>query len=130
MVRPVSTSLLFPNARGTVYSKSGFRSVFLPALLEAGLAHRNKMRKIVADFHFHELRHTAISLMCRAGMKPELIALRVGHSDGGALIYRRYPAPVPVGTACRSWPRRRPDVVGEWSRGGRAYHLTGSRPHG
>jgi hypothetical protein len=28
--------------------------------------------------------------MCRAGMKPELIAQRVGHCDGGALIYRRY----------------------------------------
>jgi hypothetical protein len=28
--------------------------------------------------------------MARAGMKPELIAQRVGHTDGGALIYRRY----------------------------------------
>jgi len=26
--------------------------------------------------------------MAHAGMKPELIAERVGHSDGGALIYR------------------------------------------
>ncbi len=65
-------------------------SVWLPALLEAGLAHRNEKKRIVADFKFHWLRHTAISLMCRAGMKPELIAQRVGHSDGGALIYRRY----------------------------------------
>jgi hypothetical protein len=64
--------------------------VWLPALLEAGLAHRNEKRRVVADFRFHWLRHTAISLMCRAGMKPELIAQRVGHSDGGALIYRRY----------------------------------------
>jgi hypothetical protein len=28
--------------------------------------------------------------MALAGMAPELIAHRVGHSDGGALIYRRY----------------------------------------
>lgn len=33
---------------------------------------------------------TAISLMARGGMKPELIAERVGHNDDGALIYRRY----------------------------------------
>jgi integrase len=64
--------------------------VWLPALLGAGFAHRNEKGRIVADFRFHCLRHTAISLMCRAGMKPELTALRVGHSYGGALIYRRY----------------------------------------
>jgi integrase len=45
---------------------------------------------VVGDFRFHWLRHTAISLMARAGMKPELIAERVGHRDGGGLIYRRY----------------------------------------
>jgi hypothetical protein len=28
--------------------------------------------------------------MAMAGMKPEVIAERVGHSDGGALIYKRY----------------------------------------
>ena len=28
--------------------------------------------------------------MARAGMKPELITDRVGHRDGGGLIYRRY----------------------------------------
>lgn len=44
----------------------------------------------MADFRFHWLCHTAISLMARAGMKAELIAERVGHNDGGALIYRRY----------------------------------------
>ena len=31
-----------------------------------------------------------MSLMAQAGMKPELIAERVGHKDGGAVIYRRY----------------------------------------
>src|SRR5438105_15760619 len=46
-------------------------------------------------FRFHWLRHTAISLMARAGMKPELIAERVGHRDGGGLIYRCYRHLVP-----------------------------------
>lgn len=80
MARPAGTRIVFPNAAGTVYSKSGFRSVWVPALEAAGLE----------GFRFHWLRHTAISLMARAGMKPELIAERVGHSDGGGLIYRRY----------------------------------------
>ena len=87
-------ALVFPNEKGGVYSKSGFRSIWLPALLAAGLAHEETNAGgrtiVVADFRFHWLRHTAISLMARAGMKPELIADRVGHRDGGGLIYRRY----------------------------------------
>lgn len=94
MARPRGTRLVFANAKGGVYTKSGFRSIWLPALLSAGLAHQEKNAKgkqtTVADFKFHWLRHTAISVMARAGMAPELIAQRVGHSDGGALIYRRY----------------------------------------
>jgi integrase len=38
----------------------------------------------------HDLRHTAISLMALAGWRPEHIAKQVGHSDGGALIFRVY----------------------------------------
>jgi len=80
MARPPGTNVVFANAAGGVYSKSGFRSVWTPAVTASG----------VGEFRFHWLRHTAISLMCRAGMKPELVALRVGHSDGGALILKRY----------------------------------------
>jgi len=94
LARPTGTRLVFPNEKGGVYSKSGFRSIWLPALLAAGLAHEKANAGgpsfVVADFRFHWLRHTAISLMARAGMKPELIAERVGHRDGGGLIYRRY----------------------------------------
>ncbi|CAN5116049.1 MAG: tyrosine-type recombinase/integrase [Actinobacteria bacterium] len=94
LARPCGTLLVFPNEKGGVYSKSGFRAIWLPALFAAGLAHKetnaNGRSSIVADFRFHWLRHTAISLMARAGMKPELIAERVGHRDGGGLIYRRY----------------------------------------
>lgn len=94
MARPAGTRLVFPNEKGGAYSKSGLRAVWLPALLAAGLAHEETNAKgrriVVADFRFHWLRHTAISLMARAGMKAELIAERVGHNDGGAPIYRRY----------------------------------------
>jgi integrase len=94
LARPRGTRLVFPNEKGGPYTKSGFRSIWLPALLAAGLAHEETNASgrtmIVADFRFHWLRHTAISLMARAGMKPEVIAERVGHRDGGALIYRRY----------------------------------------
>jgi integrase len=38
----------------------------------------------------HDLRHTAISLMAAGGMRPEVIAVRVGHKDGGRLILERY----------------------------------------
>jgi len=72
--------VVFPTVKGAVYTKSGFRSVWVPARIAAGLP----------SFKFHWLRHTAISLMAQAGMAPEVIAERVGHSDGGALIYRRY----------------------------------------
>jgi integrase len=68
--------------------------MWVPALLVTGLAHEEQNGRgrttVVADFRFHWLRHTAISLMARAGMKAELISERVGHNDGGALIYRRY----------------------------------------
>jgi integrase len=93
LVRPPGTRAVFATEKGSVYSHSGFQSIWLPALLAAGLAHEEKRdgRQItVADFRFHWLRHTAISLMARAGMKAELIAERVGHNDGGALVYRRY----------------------------------------
>ena len=38
----------------------------------------------------HDLRHTGISLMAASGMRPETIAVRVGHKDGGTLILQRY----------------------------------------
>lgn len=38
----------------------------------------------------HDLRHTAVSMMAAGGMRPEVIARRVGHNDGGRLILERY----------------------------------------
>jgi hypothetical protein len=92
-VRPRAAPVVFATEKGGVYSHSGFQSIWLPALLAAGLAHEEKRNDgrtiVIADFRFHWLRHTAISLIARAGMKAELIAERVGHKGGGALIYRR-----------------------------------------
>lgn len=91
MARPPGTRVVFATEKGAVYSHSGFRSIWMPALLSAGLADRDPASgELIREFHFHWLRHTAISLMARAGMAPEVIAERVGHSDGGALIYKRY----------------------------------------
>jgi integrase len=124
LVRPPGTHVVFATERGGVYSHSGFQSIWLPALLAAGLAHEEKRdtgRKIiVADFRFHWLRHTAISLMARAGMKPELIAERVGHNDGGALIYRRYRHlfPTEVREAVSMLDRMVAETVGNTETGG------------
>lgn len=79
-LRDIESTLLFPTLDGLVYSGSGFRKHWVRARGAAGLD----------GFKFHWLRHTAISLMARAGMKAEHIAERVGHSDGGALVYRKY----------------------------------------
>lgn len=38
-------------------------------------------RASIVDFKFHDLRHTAISHMCMAGVDPKTIALLVGHAS-------------------------------------------------
>ena len=45
---------------------------------------------VFAGFTFHLLRHTACSLMARAGIDAANAAERAGHTDGGALFLRRY----------------------------------------
>jgi integrase len=78
--RPHS-ELVFPTLAGTRWSPSNYRSrEFGPACRRAGLS------GIVP----HDLRHTAISWMRMAGEDPEYIARQVGHSDGGALIFKKY----------------------------------------
>lgn len=94
LVRPAGSRLLFPTQRGGVYTKTGFRAVWVPALARAGMTHDaiGLTGKVVqvADFKFHWLRHTAGSLMARAGMDPAVAARRLGHSDGGALFLKTY----------------------------------------
>jgi integrase len=38
----------------------------------------------------HDLRHTGASLMIASGTHVRVIAEQMGHSDGGALVLRRY----------------------------------------
>lgn len=94
LARTPGTSLVFPNLAGAAYSKSGFRPCWVRALNHAGFVHVEKKPnvrdRIVPDVRFHDLRHTATSLMCMAGMRPEHVAARRGDSDGGALVLRLY----------------------------------------
>lgn len=54
--------------------------VFKPAARAAG----------IPELTFHDLRHTGASLMIAAGCHVKVIAEQMGHSDGGALVLRRY----------------------------------------
>jgi integrase len=82
LARPRGAQHVFATTRGKGYTHSAFREhVWYPALDKVGLK---------GELHFHDLRHTAISLQARAGIPAEVIAERVGHTDGGALIRRRY----------------------------------------
>lgn len=81
LARPSGTRLVFPAPKGGAWNADNFMTrVFRPAREHAGLD----------QLTFHDLRHTAISLMALAGWRPEHIAEQVGHADGGALILRRY----------------------------------------
>ena len=81
LARTAGTTLLFPNKKGEQWNRHRFRDqVWQSAIEAAGYD----------SLGFHQLRHTAISLMCRAGYRPEWVAERVGHADGGALILKRY----------------------------------------
>ena len=54
--------------------------VFKPAARAAG----------IPELTFYDLRHTGASLMIAAGCHVKVIAEQMGHSDGGALVLKRY----------------------------------------
>jgi integrase len=79
--RRAGSSLVFPDNKGAQWNRHRFRDELWQPAVEA------------TEYDsppFHTLRHTAISPMCRAGYRPEWVAERVGHSDGGALVLKRY----------------------------------------
>jgi integrase len=97
LIRRNGTRLVFPNPSGRQWDPNWFYDgAWHPACnaaarewrqeREAGAAAATPFCTLVP----HDLRHTAISLMARSGMRPEQIAARVGHKDGGALILNRY----------------------------------------
>jgi integrase len=99
MVRPAGATLVFPRPGGTPWRREHFyANVLAPARTKAIRDWRvSKGNDPDGDaptpfdrIDNHRLRHTAITLMRRAGLAPELIAQRVGHNDGGALILKRY----------------------------------------
>jgi integrase len=102
VARPAGTPFVFPRAGGPrhqpgQWGKADFYvRVWYPARQAAAreLREEHGLAKW-APTRFdtivpHDLRHTAISLMAASGMRPEVIAVRVGHKDGGKLILERY----------------------------------------
>ena len=100
--RPKGTALLFPRVKrrgsgAALWNTNYFREqVWRPARAAAS----RELREVQGLPEWeptrfdllipHDLRHTGISSMAAGGMRPEVIAKRVGHSDGGKLILERY----------------------------------------
>ena len=97
LVRPAGATLVFPRPGGSAWRREHFYANVLATARTRAVADW-KTENGLADeattpfdrIDNHRLRHTAITLMRRAGIPVELIAQRVGHSDGGALILRTY----------------------------------------
>ncbi|MHB1242760.1 MAG: tyrosine-type recombinase/integrase [Gaiellaceae bacterium] len=78
---PTAEGYLFPAPSGAAFDGDNFMArVFKPAARHAGMP----------ELTFHDLRHTGASLMIAAGCHVKVIAERMGHSDGGTLVLRRY----------------------------------------
>jgi len=63
--------LIFPSSIGTPMDPSNLYHHFKRLLKEAGLP----------DIRFHDLRHTAATLMLQQGTHPKIVQERLGHSD-------------------------------------------------
>lgn len=79
LARPPSP-WVFPAEDGGQWKKRSLERRFARAARRADLP----------EMHFHDLRHTAVSLMAAAGVGAGEIAALVGHDDGGVLVMRRY----------------------------------------
>ena len=94
LARAPGTSLVFPTAEGRIWTANRFRDrVWLQAVEAAGTNdpdRRPGVPSIFEGFTFHMLRHTAASLMAKAGYTAAAAAERLEHNDGGALYLRTY----------------------------------------
>ena len=63
--------MIFPTSKGTPMDPSNLYHNFKRLLIEAGLP----------DIRFHDLRHTAATLMLQQGVHPKVVQERLGHSD-------------------------------------------------
>ncbi len=82
LARPATPDgYLFPSPSGAPFDGDNFFArVFKPAACNADMP----------ELTFHDLRHTGASLMIASGCHVKVIAEQMGHSDGGALVLRRY----------------------------------------
>ncbi len=78
-------TLVFPNQRGGVWRHQGMHVAFKRDLEAAGLP---------KEIRFHDLRHTAGTLMLRAGTPVHVVAKILGHSDP-AMTLRKYAHALP-----------------------------------
>jgi len=94
LARAPGTRLVFPTATGKQWDRSRFREQVWSKSLAAAVRHDREQSgnapSVFEGFTFHMLRHTAGSLMARAGMDPAVASERLGHTDGGALFLRTY----------------------------------------
>ena len=63
--------LIFPSTIGTPWDHRNMFKYYKIYLKRAGLP----------DLRFHDLRHTAATLMLQAGVHPKVVQERLGHSD-------------------------------------------------
>jgi integrase len=63
--------LIFPSSIGTPMDQRNLIKIFKEYLKKAGLP----------DVRFHDLRHTAATLMLQQGTNPKIVQERLGHSD-------------------------------------------------
>ena len=68
--------LIFPSSIGTPLDQSNLNRQYKNSLREAGLP----------DIRFHDLRHTAASLMLKQGVSVKVVQERLGHSDAAMTL--------------------------------------------
>jgi integrase len=93
MARASGTPLVFPTPTGRQWTESAFRQRVWSKAIAAAAEHDKRpdgRASVFERFTFHMLRHTAGSLMARAGIDPAVASERLGHTDGGALFLRTY----------------------------------------
>ena len=93
IVRAPGTRLVFPTPTGKQWTESSFRQRVWEKAIDAAVKNDKLLQgrtSVFEAFTFHLLRHTAGSLMARAGMDAAVASERLGHTDGGALFLRTY----------------------------------------
>jgi len=93
VARAAGSTLVFPKRHGSQWSYSSFQKlVWRPTLRDAAEAWSRERgaQEPFSGLTCHDLRHTAASLMRQAGIPAELVAERLGHADGGALLLKTY----------------------------------------